>query len=164
MNTIPIETIQKVWDELEDNTEEAVASLIGKLSDEQAVVFVYLMAMGEDFFSEDEQELLFFLGMAIWKCMLEAGGKLDEVSEEVLAGAEEANMDLVMNMEKNDSESMEEHFEEILKDINQGPLFHFVLNQVLMETEEGTINETHFGIMFIYLKVVIECFDYQENS
>ncbi|MGQ9498721.1 MAG: hypothetical protein ACUVSP_10670 [Desulfotomaculales bacterium] len=50
--------------------------MVNQMSRQQPAVLAYLLAAGEGLLNEDEQELLFYLGVVVWQIMLKGDAPL----------------------------------------------------------------------------------------
>ena len=162
MRTISVEEIEKYLDEIDNTPENEVEAMVMKMSEEQAVVMPYLMAVGEDDFDENESEAFFFLGFSLWYIMRKINDNMPLVSEEEIEAAENNNFKMLEVMSDETEAGISQLIEMIIENYNQPNLFGYVVESLMdEEDDDGELLFTpdNSGMMLIYLKTVIDCFD-----
>lgn len=159
MNTISAETVAQTQAWLNQIEDEAVMEdMIDQLAEAQPFLFSYLVAMGEGDFNEDEQELLLYLGIAIWQMMLRGEAPLKQVSEDHLDRLEQTNMQMLEYLSGESESEFLQVAHSLMDNYSQPALLRFVMEEVF-EEEEDLVRPKNQGIMVIFLKIVIDCFD-----
>jgi len=160
MEPIPEDDVEKMWIRFNEMSVDETPELIQRMTEEQPLVLAYLMAVGDTIFNEDERELLVFLGIVIWETMSQGTTPLPPITEEILDEAEEANVQMLEYLEGESQSGLWETTESIIDNYNQRHVLGYVLEAIMEEPEEGCeIRDENRGIMMIYLKTVIDCFD-----
>jgi hypothetical protein len=165
MNIISSEIVEQTWQEMNTLSAAKISSLINKLTKEQPIVLAYLLAVGDDIFNQDERELLLYLGVVVWKMMSQGDRPLPKVTEEQLDEIEEKNIKMLEYLEGEPDTDFIETVAMIVNDYKQQEVLKYVVEALMEETEEDAlITDENKGIMMIYLKTVIDCFDRESAS
>jgi len=160
MNTISAEIVERTWQEMATMPPANYPKIINKFAKEQPFVLGYLMAVDEDLLNEDERELLFYLGTVVWRMMSQGNKPLSKVTEEMIFAAEDNNFKMLQYLEGETEADFYETTEKMIKNYNQPEVLRYVVEALMEEDEEGVeIREDNLGMMMIYLKTVIDCFD-----
>ena len=160
MNPIPADIVEKTWERMIGMAPEEAPEMIERMTQEQPLILAYLMAMGDELFNPDEQELLLFLGIVIWQLMQQGDTLLPVVTENMIDEIEESNFKMLEYLEGEPEGDFNETVSSMLENYNQKEILTHVLEAIMEEPEEGSeISEEHQGMMMIYLKTVIDCFD-----
>jgi len=160
MNPISSDIVEKTWKRIGEMSPQKMPKLVYLMSKEQPVVFAYLMAVGNDIFNQDERELLFYLGIVVWQLMSQGTTPLPKVTEETLDKTEESNMKTIEYLEGESEVGFIETVERIVGNYNQREVLRYVIEALMEESdEECLIRDEYKGMMVIYLKTVIDCFD-----
>lgn len=151
-------TIDKVLEKFESQAvdyEEAVREFANK----QPALFSYLIGDNEGVFSQDEEDFLLYLALAIYKSVEEEKSEeMPVIGEEEISEAEEANWTLMESSKATDFNKRLDVFYEKSKEED---LMAFVEDAITgeAENEEGeTFTMTAEGRepMFVALKTVID--------
>ncbi len=152
----------QVWlESLED--ESAIEALIDRIAEEQPFLFAYLVTMGEGDLNEDEQELLLYLGLAVWQMLSRGEQPLSQVSESDLDRLEQENMRLIESLSGDTEAEFLQKAQSMLKDYAQPAILSFVLESV-MEEESEVLRPSNRGIVIVFLKIMIDCLDQGRTS
>ncbi|MEO0471486.1 MAG: hypothetical protein AAF206_17785, partial [Bacteroidota bacterium] len=159
VKTVSPEIIAQVdlWlDELEN--ERHFERLMDELSEDQPILFAYLMTMGENDFNDDEKELMFFLGLVIWQAMLKANPQLPELTEARLEKVREVNLGLLEISSEEEDVDLESSFRATLAESPQPHLLAYAID-VLFDPENGLVDDQNLGPMLSFLKIEIDALD-----
>ncbi len=160
MNTISAEIVGRAWKEMSTMSPVNHPKLINKFAKEQPIILAYLMAVDDEMFNEDERELLLYLGVVIWKIMYRGTKPLPSVTEKMIDDAEEKNIKMLEYLEGETETGFYETTATILESYNQPEVLRYVVEALMEDDEEDVaIREENIGMMMIYLKTVIDCFD-----
>lgn len=158
MPPISAETVERVSDwlnRLED--EAALERLIDEIAEAQPFLFAYLMAMGEGDFSEEERELLLFLGLSIYQMMKQDGAVLASVTEDHLDRLEQQNMRMLEDLADESEREFMQAASGMLRDHPQPEVLRHVIEEVTTQEEEDGVRPANHGILVVFLKIVIDC-------
>ncbi|MEL6134020.1 MAG: hypothetical protein AAFR59_11715 [Bacteroidota bacterium] len=142
--------------------DEAINTLIDDMGEQQPFLFTFLMTIGEGDFNEDEREVLLFLGITIWQIVSFAYDTPPQITEEALDNVEQLNLPLLEELSSDKESTFIQQIQEIAAEHPQPEVMQYLIEAVLEEQEEGTIREINQGILIIFLKIVLECFDQLE--
>ena len=160
MNKISSEIVEQTWQSMCTMPTEELPKMVEQLTNEQPVILAYLMAVGDDFFNQDERELLLYLGIVIWKIMSQGNMPLPEVSEEQLDEIEDSNIKMLEYLEDESNTDFITTVALLIDDYNQPEVLKYVVEALMEDSEEEyDIRDENTGIIMIYLKTVIDCFD-----
>jgi hypothetical protein len=161
MDPISEKIVEDTWKEV-GSTSLTDAPLIAKeFSSQQPYVSVYLLASGGDELNQDEREVLYYVGLMVWKIMTKGSKKIEKISAEALENAEDNNWAMVEDLSKVKEEiDFIKVIESFVENYNQKNVLKYVL-EVLLEHDPDEVNlrKQNIGMMFIYLKTVIDCLD-----
>ena len=151
---IPIERIEEVWDEVFDSTPEEAEILTSQFNLEEPMAVEYLIDRGKEDFNEKEQELLLFIGMAIWMVYQRFCRALVKIDKNELLNAENLEMKSAIKFEGN-------YFDEVLVNHHQKDMLQVILNTIIekFEEENSGIREDNTSLLFLYHKILVDCFD-----
>ena len=160
MNPIPADVVEKTWKKITETSPQEAPEIIARMSKQQPLILTYLMAIGDELFNQDERELFVFLGITVWQIMSNGDTPLPKVTEEMIDEVEESNFKMLEYLEGESETDFMETTENMLENYNQQEVLRYVLEALMEEPEEDCeIREENQGLMMIYLKTVIDCFD-----
>ncbi|MDX2284632.1 MAG: hypothetical protein NW241_10735 [Bacteroidia bacterium] len=159
MTPIPESIIESAVAWITNLDEDQIEELIEQYSDQQPFMFGFLLTMGEEDFSEDEQELFLYLGMVVWHAMSAHYGPLRAVEEADFSEVETSNLALLESLEDQPDEAFAKVAAGILLNHNQSQLLQYLVE--VLQDEQDILESENFGPMFIFLKILVECFDLQ---
>lgn len=154
MNIITEDHFEAAFNKLNDISENEVAAFIEVFQEKQPYVMVYLLAVCGDELTEDEREIMFLLGTIIWQSFGEAGIELPTVTETILEQTDENNVQMVEYFETESEDEFTQSIMNIISNHPQGELLEIVVTEIM---EDDEIRDDVKGMVFIALKVVIEC-------
>jgi len=118
------------------------------------------MACGSDIFNQDERELLLYLGVVVWQIMSQGSTPLPKIKEKTLDKTENLNMKMIEYLKGESDTGFIDTAKTIINSYSQPEVLKYVIEALMEETEEGClIREENKGIMAIYLKTIIDCFN-----
>ncbi len=160
MKPISQEIVEKTWQEISNLQDMEATLLMTKMEQDQPGVLAYLMAAGDDLLNQDERELLLYLGTVVWQIMLQGTRSLRRVTIPQLESAENTNFSTLDDLSGESPGDLIAAVEEMIADYNQPEVLKYVVEALMEEDdEEIDITEDSKGLMLIYLKTVIDCFD-----
>ncbi|MEA3445241.1 MAG: hypothetical protein U9R19_11015 [Bacteroidota bacterium] len=162
MRTVTAEEIELYLDELDEMPEEKSEDLVNELSEKQGFIMAYLLAVEHDSFDEYERDGFFYLGLSLWYIMQNLNPEIHVITEEEIEASEHNNFKMLDVMSDETEAGMTKIIELIVENYSQPNLFGYIV-EALMEIdeddEEPIYHPDHSGMMLIYLKTVIDCFD-----
>ncbi|MEM6261642.1 MAG: hypothetical protein AAGI38_03970 [Bacteroidota bacterium] len=159
MNTISELLVDQTWQEISQMSETELPGLISEMSDDQPLLLVYLMTVGEEILDEEEQELLLYLGVVVWKMMSKGEQQMGEVTEPLLDKVEQENSKMVEYLEGESEHSLADTVLNILGGYNQAAIFKYLVEAIVEAVDAGEIRVESAGILALYLKIHLDCLD-----
>lgn len=160
MKELDIETIEASWNSMEDLDTETIPSLVNELGYKQPFLLTYLMATGHDILSLQEREALLFLGVMIWQIINEIYSDIQVISGDKLDSNEHKNIQMLEYLAGESESEFLDTVEIIMSKYHQPILLRFIITKLVQEPERGIeLNDDNMGMIVIYLKTVIDCFD-----
>ena len=151
-------TIDKVLDKFESQAIDYEQS-VRDFAKQQPAIFSYLIGDNEGVFSQDEEDFLLYLALAIYKSVEEASEEdLPIIDEEEIAEADEANWSL---MESSKATDFHKRLDVFYEKSPEEDLMAFVEDALTgeAENEDGetfTLTPEGREPMFVALKTVID--------
>jgi hypothetical protein len=154
------QTIEKSWNSMEDMDPDTIPSLINELGRKQPFVLTYLMATGHDILSEQEREALLFMGVMIWQILNEIYSDIAVITGDNLENHESKNHQMLEYLAGESESDFLDTVETIMSKYHQPELLRFIISKLDEEPERGIeLSDDNMGMIVIYLKTVIDCFD-----
>lgn len=160
MKELEIEVIGASWDSMEDLDPEAIPALVHELGHKQPFLLTYLMATGHDILSEQEREALLFMGVMIWQILNGMYNDIAVISGNDLDSHENKNMQMIEYLAGESESDFLDTVEKIMSKYHQPGLLRFIISKLDQEPDRGIeLSDDNMGMIVIYLKTVIDCFD-----
>ncbi len=122
------------------------------LSETQPALIAYLYSDSFQSFTQEEQQLLLFIALVLWKSIDELEGSLSEISEDEIAALEEKNWEILDVAGKGD---FRERLTPFFENYSQEDLLAFVEDSVTPD-EDNMVSEEGKEYLFISMKTVID--------
>ena len=158
MKPISADIVESTWQRMAAMPPGEAPKLVGRMEKEQPVVMAYLMAVDHDLFSQEERELLLYLGMVVWQIMSQGSAPLSLVTEKALDKAEESNMKMIEYLMDESEPDFTETTRTMIENYGQPEVLRYVVEALVEAAEDEEVSEDHIGIMMLDLKTVIDCF------
>jgi hypothetical protein len=160
MRTITGEEVDRAFQRVDTLPPELIESLVNEMSRKQPYLQTYLLAVGGDLLSDDEREVLNFLGTVVWRAFELSGGHVHQVNSEDLERAENASLAMLKYLEGEQITEFDAVAQAVVSKTNQPELIGFVVEALMEASEPGAeFREENAGLAFLYLKSVIDCLD-----
>ena len=157
---IPLEVVERTWKKISKMPLGESPKLINLMRKQQSVVLAYLLAAGHKTLNQDEQELLLYMGIVVWQIMLQGSNPLIKATKSALDEAEKANIKMLEYLEGEPEADFIETSKKIISNYPQPEILRYVAEALTEETEEDSvITDEGKGIIMVYLKTVIDCFN-----
>ncbi|MEO0096071.1 MAG: hypothetical protein ABIL66_09325 [candidate division WOR-3 bacterium] len=156
MEVISNEAVEKNFQEMSALEPEEIKILINKMGEEQPYVLAYLFETGDREFNESEKELFLYLGIGIWRMMSSRYAPLPMVLPILLDEIEGENLKLLDSLQKMDEERFVDRVSQIIDSYSQPAILFYVVDFLI--EGELEIDADKIGLMFIYLKILIDVF------
>lgn len=158
MNVIPAEIVEHTWTLIGEMEDEELAQLMNDVGETQPFLLAYLLSIGDEGFNQEEKDLLLFLGVSVWKMMSQGKGKLPIITEEALAEVEANNIKMLEYLSGESESNFLKTTTTILDAYNQPHILRYVIEEIVDE-DVSLISDENRGMIFIYLKIMIDCLD-----
>jgi len=160
MKTISSEIVEKTWRKIGKMSVLEIPKMAYRMREEQPVVLAYLLTAGTDILNQDERELLLYLGMVVWQMMSQGSRPLVKITEDVVDEMERSNMKVVEYLKNEPETGFIKVTKEMIENYPQPEVLKYIVEALMEEQEEGcVIRNENKGMMMLYLKTVIDCFD-----
>jgi len=157
---LDIETIEASWNSMEDLDPDTIPALVDDLGHKQPFLLSYLMATGHDILSEQEREALLFMGVMIWQILNGIYRNIAIISGDNLDTREYKNIQMLEYLAGESESDFLDTVERIMSKYNQPGLLRFIISKLNEEPDRGIeLSDDNMGMIVIYLKTVIDCFD-----
>ncbi len=157
MQPISAEVVEQTWQRVAALTRREGERLAQKFAAEQPAVTAYLMAVDRDLFSDEERELLFYLGTVVWQMMAQGDAPLPQVTEQMLEEAEDANLAMLESQVDASDDDARAAMANLLQDYAQPEVFKYVVEVLMESAQEEDVCQDNLGVMMVDLKTVIDC-------
>ena len=161
MDIISEEIVERIWNEVAVTTIEEVPKQAQRFRKLQPFLSVYLLGIGGDGLTREEREVLFYVGMVVWRIMAKGNKKLTEVSGETIDKFEKNNWEMVgYFVSENKEVDFIAQLEVIIEGYKQKHVLKYVMESLMEHDPDDTVlRDDKIGEMFIYLKTVVDCLD-----
>lgn len=156
MMTVPYEVIELTADAIFADDDEAQLAVVTQSGEHQPLISVYVMAVGEEFLSEDEQDALFSLGTLAWKVLHDAGYQA-EVTEDLLDEVEAAQFELIESFQEQPDDVFINYMDQLFHEHPQKDLLRFMFEDLTAQADDDMISDENSTVLFAILIVVVDC-------
>lgn len=158
METVKHELIDESTEELHNLGEGALKDMVYQMSEEQPDLMSYLLTVGEQELSAEDQEVLLFLGLNVWNAFKKYQ-TLPFVPDKKIHKKNEENEALIDKLEHNKEQGFTQLARSIIDDHSQEPLLEYIVQAIVeedMEEEEPLVSEENRDLLFLTLKTFVE--------
>ncbi len=161
MNPISLDIVEKTWNVVAEISEQNASEMVNRMGEQQPLMLAYLMEAGGDELNREEREQLLYLGIVVWQIMLQGTTPPPQIDEEILEEVEGVNIKMLEYVEGEPDSDFVDTIQKIINNYNQKEVLWYIVESLMEnpEEEEGIIRDENIGLLFIYLKTVIDCFD-----
>jgi len=162
MRTVTHHEIQESIDQINGMSEKDTYSFMKQMSEEQPYIQIYVAAICDrgDFENENDADAFANLVSIIWCAMrMAAGGKIHQVVGGEIDKREAQQMKLYTYAEGEPEDGVSRLVESWMKDYNQRPMLEYVLEALMSPEHPHHATTEGSGLIFTYLKVIIDCLD-----
>jgi hypothetical protein len=145
--------IDEVIEEVSSSAEKQ-QELIDQFQEDQPLVFAYLFSESFDSFTDDEKDLLLFIGLVNWRAITRVHPDCPEVTEKMLNDAEEENWELIEDMKH---KSFQHKLDFLFEDYPQEDLLA-VAEDMIIDDDDQFITQVAKEAIFISAKSIIDAF------
>ncbi|MBD3287210.1 hypothetical protein GF337_00260 [candidate division KSB1 bacterium] len=159
MKLITSDIVEKTWQEMSLMPPDEFPKVVDQMIGEQPVILSYLMTACQDLFNQTERQLLIYMGVVIWKIMLQGDVPLKTVTEKKLDEMEDENFAFWESIDR-ESDEFIDSVTAIAARCNQPEVLRYVVEAIMEDMEYANeIRDENKAMMMLYLKTVIDCFD-----
>jgi hypothetical protein len=160
MKTIAREIADQRWKETLEASPEKARLWMEEMLHHQPSLDAFLFAADEHYSPSDERGVIFILGFAIWKIMLECHPVKKTVHRHELKTAQEINIRQMYELVEASEASFSESAGQMIQNHNQSPLLGLVLDE-LMKNHRPTNkpSDANLRLAMVHLKSVADCLD-----
>lgn len=161
MKTLSTEIIDQQWKSIETIHLDDVPDLITDLGRNQPYVLTYLMATGEELLNQKEREMLLFLGIMVWNITKHYITVPKEILSNELFDCEKRNIVMLEYLAGEPETDFIETVDKIMSKYRQHSLLRYIIDRLMEDykDENSGIREENIGMIVIYIKSLIDCFD-----
>jgi hypothetical protein len=157
---LDIDTVGASWNSMEDLDPDSIPALVHELGRKQPFLLTYLMATGHEILSEQEREALLFMGVMIWQILNGIYSDIAEITGDDLDKHEQKNIQMLEYLAGESESDFLDTVEKIMSKYHQPMLLRFIITKLVAEPDRGIeLSDDNMGMIVIYLKTVIDCFD-----
>lgn len=157
MIQVPRETIEAVWEQQTDFSEEEWSQWVDGFAQEQPALLVYLGAADQSLREAEEEVSTLMPLAALVYDSLRARTSLPNVDPEIIDQVEDANISLLQRLDE--SSEMEHHavVENLVTEYAQAPMIAFLMERLMEGHEESPeLAPDTIGMELLYLKTMID--------
>lgn len=160
MVSLSLDEIELLWQEMSAMKREDAPQLIEMMKMSQPDTVTYLLASGEDLLNPEERELIFFMGVLIWRVVTTLRSDIPTINMSQLIESESKNITMLEYLDGEPDGDFFSTVETIMAGYNQSELLRYVMKRLVEESDaSGKSNNDHVGIIVIFLKTFIDCLD-----
>lgn len=149
--------VTQVWQEMASMSEGEVPRMVEQMQTEQPALLAYLLALEGYDLPQEEYEVIFYLGIAVWQMMKRGHPRLMRASIRKLEHAEKENTRTLEFMEKDTPGDFESATQTMLETYLEPAVLGYIV-EALMEPDPGDVvlSDEAVGIAFLYLKTELD--------
>lgn len=160
MQTISPDTVERVWRQRIEISPEEIEPFAIEMEGEQPGLLAYLLAAGEENFSDDEQALMLYMGLNIWEMMRQGVSGPKAVPVEAVDVMESRNITDFAVFQGQSAQDIETGLSKLIEKHTQPYVLGYAINMLAQEEETGeNIQEENKARIFFYLKTMVDCLD-----
>ena len=166
---ITAEMVSRMLERMSAMSAREAQSIVKRMGKEQPAVLAYLLAMSQHKeFNKDEGQIIFYIGMVIWRIVQQQHDHREIVTETQLDEAEKANEGLLEKMASDSPGDFLSAVEAMIRSYPERELLRYV-TEALMEDEDGNpdnppIRDENLGLAFLHLKIIMDALIVQEED
>ncbi|MCB0835518.1 MAG: hypothetical protein KDD63_15285 [Bacteroidetes bacterium] len=158
MRQLSYEAVEETFDWLSSiDDDDAIDQLIDEFGEKQPFVFSYLLAMGEEDFHDEEQEVFLYMGMLTWKVYDQHFSLTKTLSEEDINQVKRSNLGLLEDMEFAKTHEREALARGEVENSVQPELLTYLIE--IIEEEGDALKPGNRWLIFAFLKVLVDAFN-----
>jgi len=156
---ITFETVTQTWQRMSQTPMHEAPEIVNQMQAEQPVVLSYLIHLEDLPFNQHERELIFYLGMVVWQIMKQSEHQLYKVTGKKLRKAEDANVELLEQLESYSEGELIEAIQLLLADYPEPEILRYVVEAIMEESQDDPgFRDEYRGLAFVHLKILLDSF------
>lgn len=159
MELIEQDIIEAAIEELSSSAEKQ-QELIEQFQEDQPMVFSYLFSESFDSFTEEEKDLLLFIGLVNWRSITKVYPDCPAVSETMINDAEEENWEMIEDMKH---KSFQHKLDFFFEGYPQEDLLA-VAEDLIIDDDDQFITQVAKEAIFVSAKTIIDAFTVAVDS
>ena len=155
------EVVMKTWEKMAQATEYDAQLIMAKMSEEQPLALGFLINLDDMPFNQNEREIILYVGVTVWRMMLQGERQLLEVTDDVLEQAEDANLDWMEKMETAAAADFYATTQLLLLNYPEPNVLRYIVEAIMEEDEDPDnipVRDELTGLAFLHLKILLDAF------
>ncbi len=157
MRTIPMNTVLERLEEVMQTRLEDVQLVVQEFASRQPWLLSYLLTVGGKDLNEEARSVLLMYGYFIWRIMEQENPHLKQIDDELILKVDEENARMLDRIGVLEEMEFFQMVNKILENHPQLPLLRVTIEVIIEEASQGEFDDFMAGLIFIYLKNVIDC-------
>ncbi len=154
METISIEVIDRVLDELETLSEDELGERMERFGEAQPAILAYLLEAGEEYLDEEDLDVIVYQGMTLWATVCAVDTTQAVLTELKLADKELANFHKIQQLRRDKQDDFEAVLDVLQAESDQPFLLDLAVSFFDDEEAEFAV-ETKFSLLAV-VKTVLD--------
>ena len=160
MNFINERIVDEVWQNHIQKSFFDIEKKIAELNKKEPVLANYLMTINSEIYNFEEKQLLLYLAVAVWECMLQGDKSIPKVTDQDLNKANDNNIKLISYLEDQLNHNFQEAVEKVFSEYHQRYVLDLIRKVVFSTDDERTqIRSKNKGLILFDLKTFLDCLD-----
>jgi hypothetical protein len=155
------EVVTKTWEKMAQATEYDAQLIIAKMSEEQPLALGFLINLDDMPFNQNEREIVLYVGVTVWRMMLQSERRLRKVTGNKLRRAEDANLEWLERMETANSADFYAATQLLLLNYPESNVLRYIIEAIMEEDEDPDnipVRDEFIGLAFLHLKILLDAF------
>lgn len=160
--TISREVVEQTWQEIAALGEEEAVALAVRMREEQSTYYNFLYA-SDNIFTQNEKELIFYIGTVVWQMMNQSERILGKVSKGRLEQASRKNNQLMVMLSKDTEADFFSAVQALIADYPETEVLRYIAEAVLEESDDPSepgFRDDVKGPAFVQLKTGLDALIY----
>lgn len=153
---VSTEVVESVWQQLAQMTDMEAAQLSQQMMREQPELQTYLLAVDEEF-TQDEQEIIYYLGVVLWQMMKLSSRRLGKVTEATIDKVDEQNFKFFSSLDA-ENQDFEAITAKMMEEYPEPSVFEFLVSAIMEsdDPDDPGISDELIGLAFFHLKTALD--------
>jgi hypothetical protein len=159
-DAISAEIVTQTWQRMALAPISATPYLVEEMTREQPLVLSFLLALDDFPFNAHEREIIFYVGMVVWRIMKQSKRPLHKVTRKKLRKAEEANYDFLELLMSDTEADFVSATQTMIEKCPEPEVLRYIVEAIMEEKEyepdDPPIRDEYRGLAFVHLKIVLD--------